>query len=283
MYISVIIPTLNAGVYIKNLLSMIQKQDMQSTEVIIIDSSSDDRTVDIARDFHTKIIEIPRHTFNHGRTRNLAAREARGDILVFMTQDALPVDETLLRNLTSPLQTPDIAATFGRQIPKTDASPLEIFTRHFNYPDHRIVKELGDVKLYGIKTFFLSNVCSAFKKKDFIKVGMFPEDIIANEDMIIAAKLLINGYRVAYVPEAKVIHSHKLSLLQQFRRYYHIGSSLKKNHWIREYAKPEGDGKRFIYQQISFVVKRHEYYLLPYILMESMTKYLGYRIGLFAG
>jgi len=269
--------------HIGKLLSIIQKQDMQSSEVIIIDSSSDDRTVDIAKEFHAKIIVIPRHTFNHGRTRNLAAREATGDTLVFMTQDALPMNKTLLRNLTSPLQTPDIAATFGRQIPKTDASPLEIFARQFNYPDQGVVKGLGDVKLYGIKTFFLSNVCSAFKKEAFIKVGMFPEDINANEDMLVTARLLLSGYRVAYIPEAQVIHSHDLSLFQQFRRYYNIGSSLKKNSWIREYAQPEGEGMKFIYQQISFVVKRHEYYWAPYILLESMTKYLGYKIGLFAG
>jgi rhamnosyltransferase len=283
MYISVIIPTLNAGPYIEKLLSKIREQDVGSSEVIIIDSSSEDRTEDIAREFHAKTIVIPSHTFNHGKTRNMAAMEATGDILIFMTQDAFPLDHTLFRTLTAPLQTADIAATFGRQIPKTDASPLEIFVRQFNYPDKGTVKGLGDVKQYGIKTFFLSNVCSAFKKEAFMRVGMFPENISANEDMLITAKLLMNGYQVAYVPEAKVIHSHNLSLSEQFRRYFNIGSSLKRNSWIRKYAQPEGEGMKLVLQQLSFVVKRHEYRWIPYIFLESMTKYLGYRIGLFAG
>jgi rhamnosyltransferase len=283
MYISVIIPTLNAGPYIGQLLSKIREQDVGSSEVIIIDSSSEDETEDIAREFHAKTIVIPSHTFNHGKTRNMAAMEATGDILIFMTQDALPLDHTLFRTLTAPLQTADIAATFGRQIPKTDASPLEIFVRQFNYPDKGMVKGLGDVKQYGIKTFFLSNVCSAFKREAFMSVGMFPDNITANEDMLIAAKLLMNGYRVAYVPEAQVIHSHNLSLSEQFRRYFNIGSSLKKNSWIRKYAQPEGEGMKHVLQQVSFVVKRHEYRWIPYIFLESMTKYLGYRIGLFAG
>jgi rhamnosyltransferase len=226
---------------------------------------------------------IPRHTFNHGRTRNLAAAAAKGDTLVFMTQDALPMDETLFRTLTAPLEAPDIAATFGRQIPRTDASPLEIFVRQFNYPERGAVKGLGDIKKYGFRTFFFSNVCSAFKKEVFLKAGMFPEDIHTNEDMLITAQLLVSGYKVSYVPEAKVIHSHDLSLHEQFRRYFNIGSSLRKNRWIREYAHPEGEGFKLVLQQVKFVVKRHEYRWIPYIFLESMTKYLGYRIGLFAG
>jgi rhamnosyltransferase len=101
--------------------------------------------------------------------------------------------------------------------------------------------------------------------------------------MLITAQLLMNGYRVAYVPEAKVIHSHDLSLSEQFRRYFDIGSSLRKNRWIREYAQPEGEGLKLVLQQVNFVVKRHEYRWIPYIFLESVTKYLGYRIGLFAG
>jgi len=283
MCISVIIPTLNACDCIGQLLSMIQKQDVRASEVIIIDSSSEDKTVDIAKEFDARTIVIPRHAFNHGRTRNLAAKEARGDILVFMTQDALPVDDTLLRTLTAPLQKPDIAATFGRQIPRAGASPLEIFARRFNYPDKGAVKGLDDVRKYGIKTFFLSNVCSAFKREAFLKAGMFPEDVNANEDMLITARLLMSGYRVVYVPEAKVIHSHSLSLPGQFRRYFYIGSSLKKNRWIREYAQPESEGLKLVLQQVKFVVNRHEYRWIPYIFIESVTKYLGYRIGLFAG
>lgn len=283
MYISVIIPTLNAGANIEQLLSMIREQDVGRSEVIIIDSSSVDGTVAIARKFHAKTIVIPSQTFNHGKTRNLAAREATGDTLVFMTQDALPLDNTLLSNLTAPLRTADIAATFGRQIPKTDASPLELFVRQFNYPDRGAVKGLSDAKQYGIKTFFLSNVCSAFKKEAFMKVGMFPENINANEDMLITAKLLMKGYRVAYVAGAQVIHSHDLSLSKQFRRYFNIGSSLKRNSWIRMYAQPEGEGIKLVLQQVRFVVKRHEYHWIPYIFLESVTKYLGYRIGLFAG
>lgn len=283
MEISIIVPTLNASVYIEKLLSLLRVQDTKPLEIIIIDSSSRDNTIDIAKRFGAKTMVIPGHTFNHGKTRNLAAVEAKGDILVFMTQDALPQDNTLLSKLTAPLQISDVAATFGRHVPRSDASPLEVFARQFSYPDTASIKGIDDITLYGIKTFRFSNVCSAIKKELFIEAGMFPEGIRANEDMLMAAILILNGYKVAYVPQAMVIHSHNYSLSQQFRRYYNIGSSLKDNSWILKYVRAEGEGMRFIKEQVHFILKCRKYFLIPYILLESTTKYAGYRIGLIAG
>lgn len=283
MRISIIIPTLNAGPYMQQLLSALTSQDTKPSEIIIIDSSSEDNTVAIAKQLGAKTIVTPRHTFDHGKTRNMAAKEAEGDILVFMTQDALPKDKLLLTNLTAPLQLPDIAASYGRQIPRPGASPLEVFARQFNYPDVSIIKGIDDITHYGIKTFFFSNVCSAIKKDLFINMGMFPVGIRLNEDMIIAAKLIIKGYKTAYVPSATVFHSHNYSLLRQFIRYYNIGSSLRSNRWILRYARPEGEGVRFIREQVIFVLKQHRYPWIPYIFLEYMAKYAGYRIGLIAG
>jgi rhamnosyltransferase len=188
-----------------------------------------------------------------------------------------------LRALTTPLSEAGIAVTFGRHIPGPDASPLEIFARHFNYPDKSSIKGMNDIKDYGIKTFFSSNVCSAVRKDLFLKAGMFPQGVRANEDMLIAARLILQGYRVAYVPDARVIHSHNYSLLKQFSRYYNIGSSLKNNKWILDYARPEGEGMRFIKEQARFVIKQRRFFLIPYIFLESVTKYAGFRIGLIAG
>ena len=83
-----------------------------------------------------------------------------------------------------------------------------------------------------------------------MKVGMFPESIRANEDMVISAKYLINGYKIAYVPDAMVFHSHGYSLLGQYRRYYNIGSSIRRNKWILDYTRAEGEGMKFIREQI---------------------------------
>ncbi len=284
MKISVIIPTLNAQDSIKELITRLQSQDIIPTDIIIIDSSSVDKTLEIAKRFNNvKSIVISRKAFNHGKTRNLAAMEACGEILMFMTQDALPVNNKLIRNLTEPLKNPEIAATFGRHIPKQDASLPEIFARQFNYPSEGFIKGREDIQKFGIKTFFLSNACSAYRKEPFFEVGMFPQDVKANEDMLITAKLILRGYKVAYVPEAMIIHSHKYSLLKQFKRYYNIGASFKNREWILNYARPEKEGLRLIKTQLIFIIKQRKYQWIPYILMESLTKYIGFRIGFIAG
>lgn len=255
---------------------------MKPMEIILIDSSSEDNTAGVAEKFGAKVMKVRRRDFNHGKTRNVAAAEARGDILVFMTQDAFPCDDALLRNLTAPLRDGSIAASYGRQRPSPQASPLEVFAREFNYPGTPCVKGIEDAPKYGIKTFFFSNACSAINKERFGEAGMFPEGVRANEDMIIAARLLVLGYKVAYVPEASVIHSHNLSLLDQFRRYYNIGSSLRKNIWVLRHARSEGEGIKFLQEQARFILKQRRFLWIPYMILESAVKYAGYRIGLLA-
>lgn len=284
MTVSVIIPTLNAASSIMPLLERLRTQVVRPDEVIIIDSSSDDNTADVARQYGVRVLVIPRASFDHGGTRNIAASEAIGDILLFMTQDALPFDSHLVGNLISPLSEPDIAASYARHIPRDDASPLEVFARLFNYPSTPDIKGINDLGRHGIKTFFCSNVCSAFKKDFFMKVGMFPEGIPSNEDMLIAARLITGGYRIAYVPDAVVIHSHRYSLTQLFRRYYNIGVSLKRNRWVLGYSgEAEGEGLRFLSGQIGFVITNYGLKWLPRVFLEALVKLAGYRIGLIRG
>lgn len=283
MLISVIIPTLNAGTALEGLLTLLREQDLKPQEVIIIDSSSDDNTVTVAERLGATTIVIPRNDFNHGGTRNLAAGAASGDVLVFMTQDALPADTGLLSALTAPLQDPGIAAAYGRHLPRPDAPLPEVFARRFNYPDVPVVKGKEDLKAYGIRTFFFSNVCSAVRRDAFVSAGMFPEGMAMNEDLLLAARLILGGFRIAYVPAARVIHSHSYSLSRLFRRYYSIASSLKRNSWVLDHARPEGEGVRFMKEEARFIIANRQFRWLPYIVLEAAVKYAGYRAGLLAG
>ncbi|WP_256201267.1 glycosyltransferase family 2 protein [Thermoanaerobacter thermocopriae] len=117
MKISVIIPTLNCENVIGLLLEKLWNQTMKPLEVIVIDSESDDKTREVARKGGANVIKIKRKDFNHGGTRNLAAEHSAGDILVFLTQDALPRNEYFLENLIKPLEDPMIAASYvGRSL-----------------------------------------------------------------------------------------------------------------------------------------------------------------------
>ncbi|OQB77804.1 MAG: N-glycosyltransferase [Deltaproteobacteria bacterium ADurb.Bin135] len=277
--VSIVIPTLNGQDYLEDLLPSLMTQSIRSYP-IIVDSSSTDDSSEIATQHGVRVLKISRNGFNHGHTRNLGAQYVKKDILVFLTQDALPTDDYCLENLIKPLEDPQIIASFGRQIPRYDASPTEKFTRLFNYPETPAIKGLEDIPKLGIKTFFFSNVCSAIKTKEFKELGGFPENIIMFEDLIFAAKAILKGYKIAYVPEAKVWHSHNFTLLQQFRRYQDAGISLRNNAWIFEHTKANREGLEFLKKQLHYLSRNHEFQWIPYAIAESIFKFAGFWFGL---
>ncbi|MGI1690922.1 glycosyltransferase family 2 protein [Thermoanaerobacter uzonensis] len=279
MKISVIIPTLNCEKTIGELLKRLKSQTQKADEIIVVDSESNDRTVEIAEKEGAKVIKIARREFAHGSTRNLAVENARGDVVIFLTQDALPYDEYLIENITKPLEKEDIVAAYGRQIIDEKAIPTEIFARSFNYPEKGIIKSKENIKELGVKAFFFSNVCSAIKKKEFEQVGKFPLKIIMNEDMIIASKFILKGYKIAYVPEAKVIHYHNYSLIEQFKRNFDIGVFFSENEWILQYGKAEKEGIKYLKEEVKFLWQKNKLWI-AYAILEDISRYSGYRLGL---
>jgi len=276
--VSVIIPTLNAEKYIHRLITALKRQTIPA-EIIVIDSSSTDRTVSIADSLGAKTRIIVRGLFDHGGTRNLAVRYATGDIIVFLTQDALPANEYLIEHLIKPLNNPDIPASFGRHIPLPDAKPTEKFSRFFNYPDQPFINDRESLSARGIKTFFFSNVCSAIRRKEFEEIGGFVEGMITNEDMLLASLLIMKGYKIAYVPEAMVIHSHNYSWFGQFKRYFDIGVFLRMNTTSMRNSKMIDTGIRLVREEVQYLIKNNSFIWLPYLLGEVVSKYMGYKLG----
>ena len=277
--ISVIVPTLNGAQDLQRLLQSLQSQTCPPEEIIVIDSASDDRTVAIARQAGVHVIQIQRQEFDHGHTRNLAASQAHGEVLVFMTQDALPANDRLLECLTLPLQQREIVACYARQLPRATSPITEQFARHYNYPDQSHVTSASDIERKGIKAFFFSNVCSAIKRDSFERVGQFPVNVIMNEDMIMAAQLLQQGYQIAYAAEAQVIHAHDYSLWQQFKRNFDIGVALRQHRDILSGAKTGGAGIKFVRQQFGYLWQTGHRLAILQAFGELFAKYGGYRLG----
>ncbi|WP_420263595.1 glycosyltransferase family 2 protein [Candidatus Magnetominusculus dajiuhuensis] len=277
MSISVIIPTLNASALLDPIVGAIREQLTAVREIIVIDSASVDNSADKAVSLGCKVIKINRADFNHGTTRNIAARAASGDVIIFMTQDALPADNRLTRELLVPLQDPQTAASYARQIAAPDAAPVESFSREFNYPNRPILKSLEALNTLGIKTFFFSNVCSAIKREVFIALGGFNAAIM-NEDMLFASRLILSGYKVAYCPDAAVIHSHNYSFTKQFKRNFDIGVSLKEG-CLLKYASPAGEGLRYLREGVSRLLNEGKYSSLTYFILDTCFRYAGYSMG----
>jgi len=247
--VSVVIPTLNAENEIGGLLDSLLSQGVVPDEILVVDSSSEDATRDIVASYADRRVSlevIERAEFNHGATRHKAFMRTGGDYTLFMTQDAAPSNDRYIGNLIAPLDADmTIALVSGRQLPKPDARRFEQLVRAFNYPDEPSVRSAEDLSRYGIKTFFASDVCSAYRRSAYMECGGFAP-VNTNEDMLMAARFVAAGYKVAYEPLAEVYHSHNLTPVQQFRRNREVGAFLAAHGGELMGASEIGEGGRLV-------------------------------------
>ncbi len=280
--ITIIVPTYNASKYLSSLLTRLESQTVKIYELIVVDSSSNDNTVDIAQSHQANIITIPQSEFDHGGTRTLAAMEAKGDILVYLTQDALPYNEYAIENIIKPFTDDrEIGATFGRQLPYPEASVFAEHLRLFNYPNTSYTRVLNDRKKYGIKTVFLSNSFAAYRKTALKEIGYFKSGLPFGEDACAGAKILLKGYKIAYVAEAMVLHSHSYTAWQDLKRYFDMGIFHRMENWLlREFGKAEGEAIKYAKSEFRFLLRKRKSYLFPEFILKTFMKYLGYKLGI---
>ena len=131
----------------------------------------------------------------------------------------------------------------------------------------------------GIKTYFCSNVCAAYRKDIYDSLGGFEERTIFNEDMILAAKIIQSGYRVAYAADAEVIHSHNYSVRQQFHRNFDLAVSQAEHPEIFEGIRSEDEGIKLVKKTAKHLLDIRKPWLIVTLVMQSAGKYLGYRLG----
>lgn len=244
--VSVIIPTLNAGSELNDLLNLLREQTLQPHEILVVDSASNDNTVETAKEYGVTIYPIERKDFNHGITRHKALLMTTGDYVCFMTQDAIPADNYVIENLIAPMiKDPSIALVTARQLPKKDATRMEQLVRGFNYPEGSNVRSKDDLATYGIKTFFASDTCAAYRRSTYLEMGGFMA-VETNEDMLMAALLIKNGYKVAYESSSCVYHSHNFTPRQQYERNRLHGRFLAQYKSYFLGANEFGEGKRLV-------------------------------------
>jgi len=275
----IIIPTYNAEKQMYRLCEALRSQTA-SSEITVVDSSSSDRTVEIAKSFGAKVFMVRKEDFDHGGTRTLAGKAEKADILVYMTQDTTPFDNHSIENIIRPFEDQGVAASYGRQLPYPGAEEFGTHLRLFNYPDVSYTVSLEDRKTLGIRTAFLSNSFAAYRRKALDEIDWFKEKLIMGEDTHAGARMLLAGYKIAYVADALVYHSHNYSVLQEFKRYFDIGVFHQSERWIiDEFGKAEGEGIRYMQSLFAFLRRRKKYYLIPEGIVRNTLKYIGYKLG----
>jgi rhamnosyltransferase len=280
MRFTVCIPTLNAADQWNEFVKALRFQSMQPQRVIVIDSESTDGTAELARLEGFTVVSIARKEFRHGATRQLAVEMAQdSEILVYLTQDALLANSDALAALLRPFSDASIGAAYGRQLPRKGAGPIEAHARHFNYPASSSVRALDNARTLGFKSIFFSNSFGAYRYSALAAVRGFPSYIDFGEDTVVAARMLLAGWRIAYAGDAEVYHSHNYTFREEFRRYVSVGElHAAQPELLREFGGTSGEGLRFMKSEISVLAKEAPFEI-PSSVIRSACKFLGYRLG----
>jgi len=226
-----------------------------------------------------EVIHIRKEEFDHGATRRMAAERSDAAFFICMTQDAVPVDEHLFEHLLSAFADETVGAAYARQLAGMEVGVIEQYTRRFNYPAESRVKRKADEDELGIKAWFCSDVCAAYRKSAWQQAGGFVKRTIFNEDMLMAQKLIELGYGVAYQAEAKVWHAHRYTCKQQFQRNFDLGVSHREYQEIFERVSSESEGIRMVLDTAKYLIKSGHILRIPELILQSGAKYLGYRAG----
>jgi rhamnosyltransferase len=245
---------------------------------VVVNSSSNDGTVEQAELMGAETLVIPRKSFNHGSTRELARKYLGTDIVVMMTPDAYATDEEVIDRLIAPILAGRSVAAYARQLPHEGAGFFEQFPRRFNYPAESHIRGLEDKKRYGPYTFFCSDSCAAYDNKSLDQVGGFPS-VLIGEDTCVVAKLLNRGHKIAYQADATVCHSHGYGLSQEFKRHFDTGLARKQfGALIATGERDERRGAQYVKALVREIGLQRPH-LLAYGLLQTAIKWIGYRIG----
>lgn len=278
--VGLIVPTLNAGKLWDSWLKAFEQQSRKPDYLLVIDSSSGDETTALAQAHGFDVQVISRSEFNHGGTRQFGVNTlSMADIIVFLTQDALLAKPDAIAKLLAVFEDEQVGAAYGRQLPHRNAGPIGAHARLFNYPAESQVRRLDDRERFGIKTVFISNSFSAYRRSALMQTGGFPVDTIMNEDTYVAGRMLMNGWKIGYCAEAQVFHSHDYGFIDEFKRYFDIGVFHTRTLWLqRTFGGASGEGLRFVISEMSYLTK-HAPWLIPSAVLRTGLKWAGFKLG----
>lgn len=281
MKVDVIIPTYKPEKEFAELIHRLQQQTYAIRKIIIINTETGIFPEKLETEpYPIEVIHIKPKDFDHGGTRNMGASISKADIVLYITQDAMPADEHLIEEFIKVFEAhSDIGVAYGRQLPKNDCNIIERFTRRFNYPEKSRIKSKSDLNELGIKTFFCSDVCAAYRRNYLLGAGGFEDPTIFNEDMIFAGKRILAGDKVAYVAEAKVLHSHNYTGRQQFHRNFDLAVSQAQYPEVFEGVPSEGEGIRMVKATARYLIRNEQPLKVIILMYQSGCKYIGYFLG----
>ena len=280
MTADIVIPVYRPGAELKELLNRLAAQTRPAGRIILMNTEEAHFPADLLEIYeNVEVYHVTKQEFDHGGTRDQGIRMSSADVVICLTQDAMPADAHLVEELLKPFANPSVWAAYGRQLPRENCREVEKYTRSFNYPEESSIKGKEDLPTLGIKTFFCSNVCAAWRRDKYEELGGFVKRTIFNEDMIYAGTIVKAGGRIAYCADAQVVHSHNYSALQQFHRNFDLAVSQTMHPEIFGGIRSESEGIRLVKRSLSYCIKIGKPWLMLQVVTQSAGKLLGYKLG----
>jgi rhamnosyltransferase len=274
MKVSIICPLYNAEKYLVELHKKIRQQDIElEVEELYVLTESNDLTEDLLKKNELKYLKISKVEFSHSRTREMMSYMASGDVIVFISQDVIIKNDNWLRNLVTPIFNGECDATFSRQICTNNT--IEKYIRERNYPSESRIVSNSDVERLGLRAFFFSDASSAVKSNVFRELGAYDnKNLIINEDMYFAYKLITSGYSIKYCADSEVYHSHIFTLRQLFNRYFDTGVFLRENSYLLKYGA-NGSGFDLLAYVVKASIKEVNLKVLLNVIPNFSARFIG--------
>jgi len=215
---SIVIRAYNEEKYIGRLLEGIQQQTIKDVEILLVDSGSTDGTVSISESFGARVVRIPSSEFTFGRSLNLGIQEATGELIVIASAHVYPVYPDWLESLLRPFEDKNVALTYGKQRGPDSAKFSEQQIYQHWYPD---------VSQWHQATAFCNNANAAIRK-NLWQQNPYDESLTGLEDLAWGKWAKEQGYAIAYMAEAEIIHVHNETPKGIFNRYRREAMAFKK-------------------------------------------------------
>jgi len=273
--ISIVIPTLNAGRAFGTVLHRIMGQGRTPLEIVCADSGSTDGTRHIVSQFPlARFVKIAEPA--GPRTWNRAMEEARGEIVVFLAQEALPGNGDWLTRLTDSFEDPSVGGAYGRQEAPVGGDPLAgfRFAQRFCREPHRRRIRVGDAVAYKSLPFFIDN---AAVRRSVWRGIHFNEHLPVGADRVWARQVILASYTITYAPDAFVARDVQPSLKAEYRSAVLTGYT--DEHYGDEGGTLCPDSRHFVKRAAWYLVKGFAWGELPYLAIEDAVQRYGYKLG----
>ncbi len=278
MTVDIICPLYDAKKYIKNLQKSFEIQkDVDINNIRYVVTNTSDNIEESLQNMNCIYTKIEKNDFSHSLTREKEAYSSNADIIVFVTQDVIIKSNMWLYNLVKPIENGECEATYSRQL--CENNTIEKYTREKNYPEESYVVSKKDLQKLGLRTFFFSDAAGAIKRDVFIKLkGYDGKRLPISEDMYFAYKLIMNDYKIKYCADSEVIHSHKFTWKQLYKRYYDTGKFFKQNSYLDEYGT-NGTGANLAKYILKRALKDKNVKVLLNFVPNMSARFVGMKMG----